>query len=624
MRDVFGGNKSDSFKHAVERKPGSAATTDIKKQIESARPSAGNVDFMKEAIAYEVDRHITGNYHVWNQPPAFTNWSDDPAERMMQQTFVNKFEAKSAAGDFAGYENVRASGFGFKDVEMVDLITEEVLTSSGASEAMGFQARNRAGMLEMTPQQRAASSGLSDAVGDVVKETVEEKKDDFAVQQAETRAGILQPESIMDPIIQPSTTRPPKPSRFPKLPKPQWPTGLRPRSGGRKPPDEPDDPDDEDDDDPWGDDEDPHEPDPDADEEMPELDLDADVDFPEPEDEIPPFEVESQERPQGSGGRRLPSVPAIGDMTPAQRAAAALAAGIAAAGGIGGAVAAESGGDPVFDPAKGGGTANPDQDNHPTPKSGDPETRDPQMPPDEKDRGGGRGRSTHPKDPRQPKMPTKDVGVDPRQPAQPTSPAKTPFDQPTDAPTDAPTAAPTAAPVAGVTEKLIAAKTAGLTEDIHPDSFKHVSLLSTLQVEGGDDVAQSPEDVRINERRIMDEIVMANTEWEDRKNILKIQEARNNALRYWKTRVRNPVYVGDPGNFIKISKFSRPSAHVKRKLVHRNVSYMSNPGQRQRENQYSNVFKPNNVTAGIYGDFPFHSIYSNMNMPSINDHSFVF
>ena len=182
------------------------------------------------------------------------------------------------------------------------------------------------------------------------------------------------------------------------------------------------------------------------------------------------------------------------------------------------------------------------------------------------------------------------------------------------------TLAPTAPK--GVTER-------SLTAPIKPDPSGDTrgSLGPMIMAEGSNDVRQTEEEDRINEKRIMDEFVLQNTEWEDRNNPLKIREQLSMAIRYYDTSLKNPLYVGDPGNFMNLSKFSRPAVVEKKnrgRTAGAGRGYMANPGQKEREGQYSNVFKPNEVTSGLHGAFGFHSIYSNMNDPSLPDHTFVF
>jgi hypothetical protein len=419
-----------------------------------------------------------------------------------------------------------------------------------------------------------------------------------------------QPPSVMKPL-EPPRTQPPKPSGS------RWPWGdkMRVRRGGGGFPDEPPepdpDPDPDDENNPW--DDDPWDDDPD-DDDTPKLDFDKPVEMPEDTFEMPdPMEIESGPRPTGR------------QLTAAQKAAAKVAAAIAAASGVGGAIAAEST-VPKFRP------------NIPI----DPETGLPQMPK------GNVGPMDPNIDPVTGKPKPKPARSDPEGVTEPTSSPTTPFDpttgparsDPEGAPTSSPTEDPTeptedpedpaqgstGTAVPGVTERklMTSADPAVRASDAEPDL--EGELRPMMLIEGSNDVKQTEEEDRVNDQRIMDEIVLTGTEWEDRKNPLKIRDQQNLAIRYYKTSVRNPLYVGDPGNFINLSKFSRPSARVRNPKGSKYYGrpYMANPGQIVRETQYSNVFKPNEATSGIRGTFPFHSIYSNMNYPSLPDRKIVF
>jgi hypothetical protein len=167
------------------------------------------------------------------------------------------------------------------------------------------------------------------------------------------------------------------------------------------------------------------------------------------------------------------------------------------------------------------------------------------------------------------------------------------------------------------------------TNNVSKDEYAIIGVVIegalVTDVEGSSDVVLTEEQDRINEKRILDELVLAGTSYEDRKNILKIEDSRNRAIRYIGLTPKNPLFVGDPENFQKLSKFARPSARLRPSRASKGrMRFTANPGQLIREDQHSNVFKNNEVGAGINGEFPFHSIYSNMNYPSLSDRKMVF
>ena len=86
-----------------------------------------------------------------------------------------------------------------------------------------------------------------------------------------------------------------------------------------------------------------------------------------------------------------------------------------------------------------------------------------------------------------------------------------------------------------------------LTGSIKPGPFRDTepqemrgSLGPMIMAEGSNDVKLSEEQDRINEKRIMHEFVLQNTEWEDRNNPLKKAALIDDAVRYYQSNVLAP------------------------------------------------------------------------------------
>ena len=128
------------------------------------------MDFFRDTVRYEIDRMLTGDYYAWDQPEKFSDWDPDPAKADIQKKFVDEFEKKALAGEFVNYTT--AQGSGLKEIEIADVIAEEIITSSGLAEGMGFQAVNKAGMATISDEQREKiiTGGIANLINEMQKQ----------------------------------------------------------------------------------------------------------------------------------------------------------------------------------------------------------------------------------------------------------------------------------------------------------------------------------------------------------------------------------------------------------------------------------------------------------------------
>jgi len=208
-----------------------------------------------------------------------------------------------------------------------------------------------------------------------------------------------------------------------------------------------------------------------------------------------------------------------------------------------------------------------------------------------------------------------------------TSPIVTPTEKPTESPTKPATTIgpeekkedPTTTPPEGVTEKLMnPGVSSGSQKETQDQNPMVGELRPSMKTGGSDDLKLTEKQDQVNEDRIMTEMVLKGTEWDDRNNKLKIEEERNFAIRMYKPSLINPVYAGDQFNYELLSDWAKPSL-PKKVPKRRAVNYEAIPTQASPPDGYKQT-----VQAARYGGYPFHSVYSNLTEPILPDNTRVY
>jgi hypothetical protein len=204
-------------------------------------------------------------------------------------------------------------------------------------------------------------------------------------------------------------------------------------------------------------------------------------------------------------------------------------------------------------------------------------------------------------------------------------PEKTPVIPPKDPPTPAtPTPATTIPIVPGVTETPIVVEPPE-AERMNPK--KMPKLRPQLNTAGSDSIELLRETDNENERVIMEQFVIKNTDYIGRMSALRMEEQRNEAIRFHDVGVKNSMYEGDVETMSVMSCWAYPSDKVKKVIKKRGLQFNAAPGGRDYEKSLiaplgeaqHGVMRHSYVPPAIQGAFGFKSIYSMNTEPLVAD-----